>query len=138
MASKIALAEYARQHGKSPANARQLAGRGSFRTAEKIGGRDWVIDPTEPWPDHRKGRKLRPADVFAAEAYESLTAEERLAMLKWEQAKEYSGLRPYGSICERLYKRLPEDALERYTAAQLGEILQMLYRAYEDGKAEGR
>lgn len=48
----IPLTEYARGLGKNPANARQLAGRGSFRTAVKV-GRDWLIDPTEPWPDRR-------------------------------------------------------------------------------------
>lgn len=48
----IALADYARKLGKNPANARQMAGRGSFDTAIKI-GRDWLIDPTEPWPDRR-------------------------------------------------------------------------------------
>lgn len=48
----ISLADYARQNGKNPANARQLALRGSFQTAKKI-GRDWLIDSEEPWPDRR-------------------------------------------------------------------------------------
>ena len=48
----ISLADYARQHGKDPANARQLALRGSFRTAQKI-GRDWLIDAEEELPDRR-------------------------------------------------------------------------------------
>ena len=39
-------------HGKNPANARQMALRGSFQTARKI-GRNWVIDSEEPWPDRR-------------------------------------------------------------------------------------
>lgn len=46
------LKEYAEKLGKNPANARQLAGRGSFATARKI-GRDWFVDDAEPWPDHR-------------------------------------------------------------------------------------
>ena len=48
----ISLVEYAERHGKNPANARQMAARGSFQTARKI-GRNWVIEATEPWPDRR-------------------------------------------------------------------------------------
>lgn len=48
----ISLVEYAERHGKNPANARQMAARGSFQTARKI-GRNWVIEGTEPWPDRR-------------------------------------------------------------------------------------
>ena len=47
------LVEYARQHGRDPASARQMALRGGFRTSRKI-GRDWVIDRAEPYPDHRR------------------------------------------------------------------------------------
>ena len=48
----ISLTEYAKSHGKSPATARQMALRGGFKTAQKI-GRDWLIDDQEPYPDHR-------------------------------------------------------------------------------------
>lgn len=48
----ISLADYARQHGKDPANARQLVKRGAFQAVQKI-GRDWLIDPEEAWPDRR-------------------------------------------------------------------------------------
>lgn len=48
----ISLADYARQHGKAPANARQMVKRGSFQTVQKI-GRDWLIDSSEEWPDRR-------------------------------------------------------------------------------------
>lgn len=48
----ISLVEYAERHGKNPANARQMAARGSFQTARKI-GRNWVIEDDEPWPDRR-------------------------------------------------------------------------------------
>lgn len=48
----ISLVEYAKAHGRDPANARQMAARGSFQTAQKI-GRNWVIDSEEPWPDRR-------------------------------------------------------------------------------------
>ena len=48
----IPLVEYARQHGRDPATARQMALRGGFKTAQKI-GRDWVIDDHEPYHDRR-------------------------------------------------------------------------------------
>lgn len=48
----ISLSEYAEAHGRDPATARQMAGRGGFKTARKI-GRNWVIDDAEPWPDRR-------------------------------------------------------------------------------------
>lgn len=48
----ISLVEYAQAHNRDPANARQMAARGSFQTARKI-GRNWVIDSEEPWPDRR-------------------------------------------------------------------------------------
>lgn len=48
----ISLADYARQHGKAPANARQMVKRESFQTVQKI-GRDWLIDSSEEWPDRR-------------------------------------------------------------------------------------
>ena len=48
----ISLPEYAARHGKDPSSARRMALRGSFETARKI-GRNWVIEDTEPWPDHR-------------------------------------------------------------------------------------
>jgi len=48
----ISLVEYAQAHDRAPANARQMAARGSFQTARKI-GRNWVIEDTEPWPDRR-------------------------------------------------------------------------------------
>ena len=48
----IPLKEYAERHGNGPATARQAAGRGSFKTAQKM-GRDWFVDDAEPWPDRR-------------------------------------------------------------------------------------
>lgn len=48
----ISLTEYASRHGKANSSARQMALRGGFKTAQKI-GRNWVIDSDEPWPDHR-------------------------------------------------------------------------------------
>lgn len=49
---KITLNEYAKEHNINPATARQRAGRGAYKTAEKI-GRDWFIDPNEPHQDNR-------------------------------------------------------------------------------------
>ena len=48
----IPLVEYARRNMRAPATARQMALRGGFKTAQKI-GRDWVIDDHEPYPDRR-------------------------------------------------------------------------------------
>lgn len=50
----ISLSEYAKAHGKAERTVRQMAQRGGFKTAQKI-GRNWVIDSEEPYPDHRGG-----------------------------------------------------------------------------------
>lgn len=46
---KITLIEYAARCGKDAGNARKMAAAGRFKTAVKS-GRDWFIDPAEPWP----------------------------------------------------------------------------------------
>ena len=38
---------------RDPSTCRQMAIRGGFQTARKI-GRNWVIDDSEIYPDHRK------------------------------------------------------------------------------------
>ena len=48
----ISLAEYAARNNRTPDTARQMALRGGFTTARKI-GRNWVIEDTETWPDRR-------------------------------------------------------------------------------------
>ena len=48
----ISLVEYAKRNGRTPDTARQMALRGGFSTARKI-GRNWVIDSDEAWPDRR-------------------------------------------------------------------------------------
>lgn len=48
----ISLGEYARKNGRTPDTARQMALRGGFQTAQKI-GRNWLIDSEEVWPDRR-------------------------------------------------------------------------------------
>lgn len=52
----ISLVEYATKHGRSPVSVRQMALRGGFKTAQKI-GRDWLIDSEEKYPDRRKEPK---------------------------------------------------------------------------------
>jgi len=49
----IPLAEYARGLGKDIQVAAQMARRGSFHSARKI-GRDWFIDKNEEYPDNRQ------------------------------------------------------------------------------------
>ena len=63
--SLISLAEYAKKHGRDPATCRQMAIRGGFQTARKI-GRNWVIDSEEPYPDRRRKADVT-ADVTASE-----------------------------------------------------------------------
>lgn len=58
----VTLTEYAKANGKSPDTARQMALRGGFKTAQKI-GRDWMIDDKEPYPDRRvKNGKYKKAE----------------------------------------------------------------------------
>lgn len=52
-------------------------------------------------------KKLKMKDVIAREGYECLTAEERRAQLKVEQAKECSGWRNYPGTCGALLDRIP-------------------------------
>lgn len=80
-------------------------------------------------------RKLKAKDVFTREAYECLTAEERRYTLKVEQAKEYSGWRAYGTTMSRLLDRIPEEWWDVYSAQHIGEVMAMLKRAYDDGRA---
>lgn len=46
----IPIAEYAAMHDKAHVSVRQMAARGQFKTAQKI-GRNWVIDSEEPYPE---------------------------------------------------------------------------------------
>ena len=128
----ITLTEYAKIHGKKPDNARQMIARGSLKTAVKV-GRDWMIDPSEPWPD----RRLKAKDVFTAEA-KGLPAAERRAMLKLEQAKEYSGWRAYPDTCSAIFDNISDDMFDCYTARQLGEIAALLKQVYDKGVQYGR
>lgn len=79
-------------------------------------------------------KKLTMSEVLTKEAYKSLSAAERRAILKCEQAKEYSGLRQFPSTCSAVFARIPADYWDRYSAKELGEFAKLLYRAYSDGK----
>ncbi|GHV51234.1 hypothetical protein FACS1894216_04870 [Synergistales bacterium] len=48
----ISISEYAALHGRSQVSVRQMAQRGGFKTALKI-GRNWCIDSEEEYPDAR-------------------------------------------------------------------------------------
>lgn len=54
----VTVAEYARDHGRAPVSVRAMAERGSLKTAHKY-GRDWLIDASEPYPDHRRKTQKR-------------------------------------------------------------------------------
>lgn len=82
-------------------------------------------------------RKLTMRGILTREAYKTLTAAERRALLKGEQAAEYSGLRAYGTTCSRLRARIPADWWDKYSAEHIGEVMRLLYDAYGDGRARG-
>lgn len=65
----ISLAEYARLNGRNPATARQMALRGGFRTARKV-GRDWMIDSEEPYPDKRRKSAMQMSVYEVGRQYE--------------------------------------------------------------------
>ena len=79
-------------------------------------------------------KKLKMKDVFTREAYDGLTAEERRHQLKIEQAKECSGLRRYPTTCAAVLDRIPEEWWNTYTAEHIGQVMQLIKEAYDDGK----
>lgn len=58
MSRMISLAEYAQIHGKAPNSIRAMASRGRFQTAKKD-GRNWIIDASEPYPQHSLTRRYK-------------------------------------------------------------------------------
>ena len=74
---------------------------------------------------------------FTAEA-EDLSPEERRAIIKAEQAKDYSGWRRYPTTCERLMDRIPDDWWDKYSAKHIGEVMRMLEKSFSDGLDRGR
>ena len=79
-------------------------------------------------------KKLKMRDPLTREAYESLTAAERRLQLKVEQAKEYSGWRRFPGTCGALLEYIPDDWWDKYSAEHIGEVMQMLKAAYDDGR----
>lgn len=79
-------------------------------------------------------KKLRMKEVITREGYECLTTEERRAQLKVEQAKECSGWRNYPSTCGALLDRIPDEWWSKYSAEHIGEVMQLLKTAYDDGR----
>lgn len=79
-------------------------------------------------------KKLKMRETLSPSAWKYLTAAERRAALKVEQAKECSGLSRYSSTCSAVLDRIPADWWNKYTAEHIGEVMSMLYRAYEDGR----
>ncbi len=49
----VTLKEYAEMHNKKHDTVRRKALRSGFKTAMKV-GRDWLIDPDEPYIDKRR------------------------------------------------------------------------------------
>ena len=79
-------------------------------------------------------KKLKMKDVITRGGYECLTAEERRAQLKVEQAKEYSGLRRYPGTCSAVLDRIPAEWWSKYSAEHIGEVMRMLKAAYDDAR----
>lgn len=128
--SEISLAEYARRHGRTPDSARQMANRGGFRTARKAGGRDWMIDEHEPYPDRRR----RMGEALTREGRESLDPDQRRHELRIAQAKQYSRIGCFGDTFNVNLKRIPSGLADLLTPEQLGWIVDLLYDAYTDGQ----
>lgn len=82
-------------------------------------------------------RKLTMRGILTREAYKTLTAAERRALLKGEQAAEYSGLRAYPTTCACVMDRIPAEWWSKYSAEHIGEVMRLLYDAYGDGRARG-
>lgn len=79
-------------------------------------------------------KKLKMKDVFTKEAYKGSTAAERRHYLKVEQAKECSGWRRYPDTCAALLARIPAEWWDKYPAEHIGQVMQLLKDAYDDGK----
>lgn len=79
-------------------------------------------------------KKLKMRETLSPSAWEDTTAKERRAMLKVEQAKEISGLRSYPSTCSAVLDRIPAEWWSKYSAEHIGEVMQLLKAAYDDGR----
>lgn len=80
---------------------------------------------------------LKMRDVISKELYKCTTAAERRRILKWEQAKEYSGWRGYPTTCQAIFDRIPDEWIDQYSARHIGEVAKLLGDAYSDGTRKG-
>lgn len=78
--------------------------------------------------------RLKMRDTLNPIAWKYLTAAERRAQLKIEQAKECSGLRRYPSTCSAVLDRIPAEWWGKYNAEHIGEVMRLLKAAYDDGR----
>lgn len=79
-------------------------------------------------------KQLKMGEIMTKEAYKSLTAKERRAMLKITQAEECSGWRWYPTTCAKLVARIPAEWWGKYSANHIGEVMALLKVAYDDGR----
>lgn len=79
-------------------------------------------------------KKLKMRETLNSIAWEEMTASERRAALKVEQAKEYSGWRNYPDTCSALLDRIPAEWWDKYSAEHIGEVMRLLKAAYDDGR----
>lgn len=130
--SEISLAEYARRHGRTPASARQMANRGGFRTARKAGGRDWMIDEHEPYPDRRR----RMAETLTRAGMDSLDADERRQELRVERIRQYSRVGSLGGTFAACMRRIPQGLLDTLTPEQAGRVVDLVHDTYQAGRRD--
>ena len=79
-------------------------------------------------------KKLKMCETLNPIAWKEMTAAERRAALKVEQAKEYSGLRPNPGTCFAVLDRIPTEWWDKYSAEHIGEVMRLLKAAYDDGR----
>ena len=132
--AEITLKESAGWHGKAPVSVRQLAQRGGFRTAHKI-GRDWVVDEHEPYPDDRR---VKPSEVINREAMGGLARTEQNSIARGERVRRLSKWGDNTLTFGRLWERLTPSLIDTCTPEQLAQIVDLLKEAYDDGVAAGR
>lgn len=132
--AEITLKEYAKRHGRAPVSVRQLAQRGGFRTAHKI-GRDWVVDEHEPYPDDRR---YRPSDVIDHDLIGELTGMEQDSLTRGELVRRLSKWGDNTLTFARLWDRLTPSLIETCTPEQLAQIIDLVGKAYDDGVTAGR
>lgn len=125
----ISLTDYARQHNKDESAVRRMAQNGRFRTAQKI-GRNWIIDDKETYPPRRK----RMGKILTNDEMAAITAEERKAMLKVEQARKYSHIGECHDKYLASWERIPQGLIDALSPEQLGWVVDLLHIAYEDGQ----